>query len=132
MPVMTMRPTVRPMNGATTMKIRVFVQPDTMTAPNPALATAAPAYPPNRACEELVGKPKYHVIRFHAMAARRPGRITAKVTADSSTMPEPTVVATPVPNQNTASTLNTDAQTTACAGDSTRVDTTVAIEFAAS
>ena len=31
------------MSGASTMKIRVFVQPDAMIAPKPALATAAPA-----------------------------------------------------------------------------------------
>ena len=32
-----------PMSGATTMKMSVLVQPDTMTALKPALATAAPA-----------------------------------------------------------------------------------------
>ena len=31
------------MSGASTMKIRVFVQPAGMIAPKPALATAAPA-----------------------------------------------------------------------------------------
>ena len=32
-----------PISGASTMKISVFVQPDRMTAPKPALAIAAPA-----------------------------------------------------------------------------------------
>ncbi len=36
-------PTIRPMTGATTMKTSVFVQPERITAPKPALATAAPA-----------------------------------------------------------------------------------------
>ena len=49
-----------------------------------------------------------------------------------STRPEPTVFATAVPNVNAAMKLNTAAQITAFPGDSTRVDTTVAIEFAAS
>ena len=31
------------MSGASTMKTRVFVQPDVMMAPQPAFATAAPA-----------------------------------------------------------------------------------------
>jgi hypothetical protein len=37
-----------------------------------------------------------------------------------------------VPNRNTAMKLNAAAQTTAADGDKTRVETTVAIEFAAS
>src|SRR3954452_2316538 len=42
------------------------------------------------------------------------------------------VPATLVPKMNAARKLNTAAHTTACAGVSTRVETTVAIEFAAS
>ncbi len=44
-------------HGANTMKISVFVQPAGMMAANPALAMAAPAYPPISACDELVGSP---------------------------------------------------------------------------
>ena len=47
-------------------------------------------------------------------------------------MPEPTVCATAVPNPNAATKLKNAAQTTAFPGDSTRVETTVAIELAAS
>src|SRR5579862_9895171 len=47
-------------------------------------------------------------------------------------MPLPMVVATAVPNVNAATKLKKAAHTTATRGDSTRVDTTVAIEFAAS
>ena len=56
---MTIRPypTIRPMSGDTTMKISVLVQPEAMMAAKPAFATAAPAYPPKSACEELVGSP---------------------------------------------------------------------------
>ena len=47
-------------------------------------------------------------------------------------MPEPTVWATAVPNPNAATKLKNAAQTTAFPGDNTRVETTVAIELAAS
>jgi hypothetical protein len=42
------------------------------------------------------------------------------------------VLATAVPNRKTAMKLKTAAHTTAAEGDSTRVETTVAMEFAAS
>ena len=54
------------------------------------------------------------------------------VTMLMSTMPEPTVLATAVPKTNAATKLKNAAQITAWPGDSTRVDTTVAIELAAS
>ena len=49
-----------------------------------------------------------------------------------STVPLPIVCATPVPKTNAATKLKNAAQTTALPGDSTRVETTVAIELAAS
>ena len=66
------------------------------------------------------------------MAPVSPAKMTAKVTTLRSTMPEPTVCATPVPKKNAAAKLKNAAQMTALPGDSTRVETTVAIEFAAS
>ncbi len=62
----------------------------------------------------------------------RPARITDEVTIVMSTIPEPMVLATAVPKMNAATKLKKAAQTTALPGDSTRVDTTVAIELAAS
>ena len=47
-------------------------------------------------------------------------------------MPLPTVFATPSPSTNAATKLKKAAQTTALRGESTRVETTVAIELAAS
>ena len=84
------------------------------------------------ACDELVGSPKYQVIRSQTIAPISPPKITAKVTMWTSIIPEPTVLATAVPNVNAATKLKNAAQMTALPGDSTRVDTTVAIEFAAS
>src|SRR2546430_8474773 len=72
------------------------------------------------------------LIRSHVIAPRRPARMTAKLTTLMSIMPDPTVFATAVPNVNAATKLKNAAQMTALPGESTRVDTTVAIEFAAS
>ena len=58
--------------------------------------------------------------------------MTVSVTTARSTMPEPTVWATAVPKPNAATKLKNAAQITALPGLSTRVETTVAIEFAAS
>ena len=66
------------------------------------------------------------------IAAVRPAKMTANVTTWMSTSPAPTVLATAVPNVNAAMKLNEAAQITALPGDRTRVETTVAIEFAAS
>ncbi len=49
-----------------------------------------------------------------------------------SIRPLPTVFAIAVPNTNAATKFQNAAHTTAALGDSTRVDTTVAIELAAS
>ena len=84
------------------------------------------------ACDELVGRPKYQVIRSQTIAPISPAKITAKVTIVTSIMPVPTVFATAVPKANAATKLKNAAQMTALPGDSTRVDTTVAIELAAS
>ena len=58
--------------------------------------------------------------------------MAAKVTMDRSTMPAPTVFATAGPARNAAAKLKKAAQITAFPGVSTRVETTVAIELAAS
>ncbi len=79
-----------------------------------------------------MGKPAYHVIKSQTMAPNSPAKMTPKVTVWMSTMPLPMVLATAVPNPNAATKLKNAAQSTAFPGERTRVDTTVAIEFAAS
>src|SRR5688572_32315320 len=74
----------------------------------------------------------YQEIRSHAIAPIRPAAITENETTPRSIIPEPTVFATAVPNPNAATKLKNAAHATAWPGDSTRVDTTVAIELAAS
>ena len=66
------------------------------------------------------------------MAPPSPAKMTVASTAARSTSPWPMVLATAVPNKNTARKLKAAAHTTAADGDRTRVDTTVAMEFAAS
>ena len=76
--------------------------------------------------------PKYQVIRFQAMAPRSPPRMTHWSTTPASTTPLPTVLATCTPKPKAATKLKKAAHTTACIGVSTRVETTVAMELAAS
>jgi hypothetical protein len=85
-----------------------------------------------RACEELVGKPKYQVIRSQTIAPINPARITYSLTALSWIIPLPIVLATWVSNPNAPMKLKKAAHMTAKRGVNTRVETTVAIEFAAS
>ncbi len=61
-----------------------------------------------------------------------PAPMTVNVTAERSIMPAPTVLATAVPKPNAATKLKNAAHSTAWPGVSTRVETTVAIELAAS
>ncbi len=72
------------------------------------------------------------MIKSHTIAPIRAARITAEVTIVMSIIPEPTVLATAVPKMNAAAKLKNAAHTTARPGDSTRVETTVAMELAAS
>ena len=66
------------------------------------------------------------------IAPNSPAKITAKLTTLMSTSPEPTVLATAVPKVKAAMKLKNAAQITAFPGVRTRVETTVAIELAAS
>ena len=120
-----------PMKGAKKMnKITLIISAEAIT-PNPACATAAPANPPIKVCEELEGIPSHHVNKFQKVAANNPAKITHKSMALLSTV-FATVLPTLISNTQKASTLNDAAQITACKGDRTLVETTVAIEFAAS
>jgi|SRR5690242_11785756 len=78
------------------------------------------------------GSPAYHVMTFQAMAPSSPASTTVASTILMSTKPLPIVLATAVPNTKTAMKLKHPAQITAAVGESTRVDTTVAMELAAS
>ena len=80
----------------------------------------------------LLGRPHHQVARFQAMAPTRAASTTRGVMAVASTMPLPMALATWVPKVKAATKLKKAAQATAAPGDSTRVETTVAMELAAS
>ena len=52
------RPTASPMSGDSTMNRPILRMPSVTSTSQPALATAAPAMPPTRAWDELVGRPR--------------------------------------------------------------------------
>src|SRR3954454_11818571 len=60
----------------------------------PPATQVAPISPPNSACDELEGSPRYHVTRFHRMAPISPAKITTGLIAVSSTKPPEMVFAT--------------------------------------
>ena len=66
------------------------------------------------------------------MAPANPAMTTYWVTSSSRIMPLPMVFATAVPNKKAATKLKNAAQITASLGESTRVETTVAMLLAAS
>src|SRR6185503_11421053 len=66
------------------------------------------------------------------MAPMSPARMTSFVTTERSIIPLPIVFATAVPMTKAATKLKKAAHNTAFWGERTRVDTTVAMEFAAS
>src|SRR4029453_5204693 len=96
-----------------------------------AAATAAPHSPPISAWLELDGNPNHHVAMFQTNAATTAESTVAIVTTSVSTNPLPIVEATAPPN-NAPVRLKNAAIAIAWRGVSTRVDTTVAIAFAAS
>src|ERR1051326_1668651 len=114
------------------MKTSVLVQPPAMIAEKPALATAAPPYPPTNAWEDDVGSPRHQVTTSQTMAPRRPARMTDGSTTLRSIIPDPRVLAIAVPNTNAATKFQNAAHTTAARGVRTRVETTVAMLLALS
>ncbi len=62
-----------PSRGEMKMNRTGLTHPGRMSAPNPALAIAAPPYPPSSAWLEEVGRPKYQVMRSQTIAPRRAG-----------------------------------------------------------
>ena len=121
-----------PTSGDSTMAISVFDSPLQTAAEIPALAMPPPTSPPIRACELEDGMPNPHVIRFQTIAPINAANITWVSITLGSMIPVPMVCATLSPNTAKATKLKNAAHSTAYCGRSTRVDTIVAIELAAS
>src|SRR5919197_1533187 len=123
--------TARPASGDTKMNSTVRCRLCVLTTLQPALATPAPTKPPISACDEEVGRPSHQVVRFQAIAPTRPANTTASLTTEGS-MIVPMVLATWVLKTRKATKLKKAAQIPARRGWTTLVETTVAIELAAS
>jgi hypothetical protein len=125
-------PNIIPSRGDITMNARILITPLVIIEPGPELTNAAPTNPPTRVCEELEGNPHHHVIRFHIIAATSAAPITVRFNTSGSTTPFPMVVATLRGKTVNAIKLKKAAIETAARGESTFVETTVAMEFAES
>src|SRR5690349_18266053 len=128
-----------PMSGESTMKAAIFAMPEPTRPAKPSTGSVAPIMPPASAWDEEEGSPHHHVSRFHVMAPIRAEKMTINTAVEpwarsisKLMMPLPMVLATFTPPPNAATKLKNAAQATARFGDSTRVDTTVAMELAAS
>ena len=110
-----------------------LLQPGRDQRAHPALATAAPAMPPTSACDELVGRPRYQVITSHAIAPTSPAKITPLSRTSGSTTSFAIVAATAgAEDQEGGEVEERRPRDGLSRGESTRVETTVAMEFAAS
>src|SRR4051812_28689210 len=125
-------PSTNPSNGETKMNSTVFHTPAPMSELAPALAITAPTMPPINACDELLGMPYHQVTRFQVVAPTRAPNTMWVSTTPGCTMPLPMVAATLRWKMKMATMLKNAANSTACVGFNTPVDTTVAMEFAAS
>ncbi|GGT55451.1 hypothetical protein GCM10014713_56580 [Streptomyces purpureus] len=105
--------------------------PDQITSVPP--ASAAPTMPPNSACDDEDGRPKYHVTRFHTIAPTSAAKRIPMPREPSGVAIRPslTVLATPLPRKAPARFI-TAAIASAARGVSARVDTDVAMAFAES
>ena len=132
MTVISANATASPANGAISDGFSTFVQsPSHWTTSHPAAITADPMMPPISAWLELDGRPRYHVTRFQVIAPTSPASRISSVIASGSTMPFATVAAT-LKEMKAPTKLRTAAIATAGRGESARVETLVAIEFAVS
>jgi hypothetical protein len=125
-----------PIIGAKIIKLAVLTITAVLTASKPAAAIPAPAKPPIKVCEDEEGIPNHQVNKFQAIAAINPAKITfimlAPFTASALTVLA-TVLATPWSLKiKKATELKMAAHSTAWKGVNTFVETTVAIELAAS
>ena len=137
--IISVEPSTSPRMGESTMKSAILAMPSATSPSSPSAGSVAPMSPPASACEEDEGRPHHQVSRFQRMAPSREAKITLstiEVPCDFNRSkwmtPLPMVFATFTPPPNAAMKLKNAAQPTAIAGESTRVETTVAMEFAAS
>lgn len=130
-PSMRRHPRKNPSTGDIRSARRTFITPDLIITPVPEVAIAAPTRLESIAWLEDVGSPKYQVRRSHRIAEQRAEATVSCVILAVCTSPAPTVFATAVPDRAPRR-FRTAAMPTAARGESTRVETEVAIAFAVS
>ena len=131
-PVMRSSAQKKPITGEPIMgRMIFFTTPPHSTPSRPSAAIMAPMRPPKSAWEELDGRPKYQVTKFHTMAPTSAASTSSRVTSSVSTRPSPTVLATLVETR-APTRLRPAAMRTATRGESARVDTDVAMALAVS
>jgi len=126
-------PRTKPTRGESTIgRMTLSTMLPHCTTP-PLAKRVAPTRPPNSAWDEDDGMPKYQVIRFHTMAPRTPANTTPRLSRPVGrvTRPSPTVFATLAPRWAPTK-LPSAAMISATRGVNARVDTEVAMAFAAS
>src|SRR5579859_5179598 len=124
-------PSAMPSSGEMTMNMAALRKNARSSDDVPALTIAAPAKPPKRACDDDVGSASHQVMRSQTMAPISAAPTRVRDTTWGSTplaIPEATFVSKTLK----AMKLKTAAHTTAARGERTRVETTVAMELAAS
>ncbi len=130
--IMIMTPTAKPISGAATVGRSTFsTMPAHLTLCTPWVAITAPAMPPIKQCDELLGSAQYQVTRFQKIAPSSPPSNTGSVTTDGSTMPLASVVATEV-EISAPTMLSMAAPSSAMLGGIARVEIEVATALAAS
>src|SRR5574342_772612 len=136
-------PRTMPMRGESTMKAAILAIPESTSPSCPSAGRVAPIIPPARAWDEEEGSPHHQVRRFQTMAPTSEANTTTSTASKPRAFsmskwmtPLPMVFATwsspPMKAGSAATKLKKAAQPTATSGASTRVETTVAMELAAS
>src|SRR5574342_409121 len=136
-------PRTMPMRGESTMKAAILAIPESTSPSCPSAGRVAPIIPPARAWDEEEGSPHHQVRRFQTMAPTSEANTTTSTASKPRAFsmskwmtPLPMVFATwsspPRKAGSAATKLKKAAQPTATSGASTRVETTVAMELAAS
>src|SRR6478735_8606605 len=114
-------------SGASSAGMSTFAAtPVQMTPDVPTAASTEPTTPPMRACDELDGRPRSHVSRFHVMPPTRPASTTSSVMTFASTRPLAMVAAT-ASDRKAPTMLRTADRATAVLGLRARVAMEVAI-----
>src|SRR5438067_11347430 len=125
----------KPAGGEMTSESTVFQNSEPLTPARPcAAAMAAPLNAPTSACVELLGSPRYQVMRFQAIAPISPAMITTRPTLKATIFPmvldtlawkKTTVITAPAR-------FSTAEIRTAIRGETARVETELAIALAVS